>query len=79
MERKDIVTIKGNPLTLLGTELGGKAPDFIVLDGALKEVSLKDFSGKIKLISVTSSLDTSVCDMHARRFNQNLLGSGIYC
>jgi len=72
MERKGIVTIKGSPLTLLGTELkaGGKSPDFIVLDGDLKEVSLKDFSGKIKLISVTPSLDTSVCDMQARRFNQ---------
>ncbi len=72
MERKGIVTIKGNPLALLGTELkiGDKSPDFNVLDGDLKEVSLKDFSGKIKVISVTPSLDTPVCDMQARRFNQ---------
>lgn len=72
MERKGIITIKGNPLTLLGTELkmGDKAPDFTVLDGDLKEVSLKDFSDKIKVISVTPSLDTPVCDMQARRFNQ---------
>lgn len=72
MERKGIVTIKGNPLALLGAELkiGDKSPDFTVLDGDLKEISLKDFSGKIKLISVTPSLDTPVCDMQARRFNQ---------
>lgn len=72
MERKGVVTIKGNPLTLLGTELkiGNKAPDFAVLDGDLKEVSLKDFSDKIKVISVTPSLDTPVCDMQARRFNE---------
>lgn len=72
MERKGIVTIKGNPLTLIGAELkrGDKAPDFTVLDGDLKEVHLKDFSVKIKLISVTPSLDTPVCDMQARRFNQ---------
>lgn len=72
MERKGIVTIKGNPLTLVGNEVkvGEKAPEFTVLDAELKEVGLKDFSGKIKLISVTPSLDTPVCDMQARRFNQ---------
>lgn len=72
MERKGIVTIKGNPLTLIGDELkvGDKAPDFTVLDSDLKEVRLSDFSGKIKLISVTPSLDTPVCDLQARRFNQ---------
>ncbi len=72
MERKGIVTIHGNPLTLIGPELtvGDKAPDFTVLDNDLKEVSLKDFAGKIKVISVTPSLDTPVCDLQARRFNQ---------
>lgn len=72
MERKGIITIKGNPLTLIGPELkaGNKAPDFVVLDGELKEFSLKDFAGKIKIISVTPSLDTPVCDIQARRFNQ---------
>ncbi|HAK88067.1 MAG: lipid hydroperoxide peroxidase [Nitrospirae bacterium GWC2_46_6] len=72
MERTGIITIKGNPLTLIGPALkaGDKAPDFYVLDGELKGVGLKDFKGKIKLISVTPSLDTPVCDMQARRFNQ---------
>lgn len=72
MERKGIVTIKGNPLTLIGPELmvEDKAPDFVVLDSDLKEVRLKDFAGKIKVISVTPSLDTPVCDIQARRFNQ---------
>jgi thiol peroxidase len=42
MERKGIVRFKGSPLTLLGQELkvGGKAPDFNVLDGELKEFGL---------------------------------------
>jgi thiol peroxidase len=72
MERKGIVTVKANPVTLIGSEIkvGGKAPDFTVLDGDLKEVRLKDFAGKIKVISVSASLDTPVCDMQARRFNQ---------
>jgi thiol peroxidase len=72
MERTGIVTIHGNPLTLIGPDLkaGDKAPDFTVLDSDLKEVRLKDFEGKIKVISVTPSLDTPVCDIQARRFNQ---------
>jgi thiol peroxidase len=76
MERKGIVTIQGNPLTLVGPELkaGDKAPDFAVLDAELKTVTLKDLSGTIKVISVTPSLDTPVCDMQARRFNQEATG-----
>lgn len=72
MERKNIITIKGNPLTLLGEEMkaGDLAPDFTVLDGDLKEIHLRDFAGKTKIISVTPSLDTPVCDLQVRRFNQ---------
>ena len=74
MERKGVVTFKGSPLTLIGPELriGDKAPEFSVLDQELKEFGLKDFAGKIKLISVTPSLDTPVCDMQARRFNEEV-------
>lgn len=72
MERKGVITFKGNPLTLTGTAVnpGAKAPDFVCIDKDLKEVRLKDFKGKAKLISVTPSLDTGVCDHQARRFNQ---------
>ncbi len=72
MERKGVVTFKGKGLTLIGNELkvGDRAPAFTVIDNKLKETGLKDFSGKVKLISVTPSLDTPVCDMQARRFNQ---------
>ncbi len=71
MERKGIVTMKGNPLTLQGPDIkvGDKAPDFSVLDGELRDVKLSDYKGKIKVISVTPSLDTSVCDLQLRRFN----------
>jgi thiol peroxidase len=72
MERRGIVTLGGNPVTLVGSEakVGDRAPDFTVLDAELKEVRLTDFTGKTKIISVTPSLDTPVCDMQARRFNQ---------
>lgn len=71
MERKGIISFKGNPLTLLGAEskVGDKAPDFIVLDNELNPIGLKNFKGKTKVISVTPSLDTPVCDLQARRFN----------
>jgi thioredoxin-dependent peroxiredoxin len=72
MERKGMVTFLGNPLTLTGNALkvGDKAPEFTVLDKGLKEVKLSDFAGKAKIISVTPSLDTPVCDLQARRFNE---------
>ena len=72
MERKGLVSFKGSPLTLIGTELkvGDKAPDFIVLDNDLNLTGLKSFEGKIKIISITPSLDTPVCDLQARRFNE---------
>jgi len=70
-ERRGIITMKRNPLTLIGPDIkvGDKAPDFTVLNGELLEVKLNEFSGKIKVISVTPSLDTPVCDLQARRFN----------
>jgi len=72
MERKGIVTFSGNPLTLAGNEVkvGDKAPAFKVIDKDLSEVTLSDFGGKVKIISVTPSLDTPVCDLQARKFNQ---------
>lgn len=70
-ERRGIIVMRRNPLTLIGADIkvGDKAPDFTVLNGELLEVKLSDFSGKTKVISVTPSLDTPVCDLQARRFN----------
>jgi len=71
-ERTGIITMKGNPLTLMGKELkvGDSAPDFEVLDNNLSPVKLSSFSGKVCVISSVPSLDTPVCDMETRRFNQ---------
>jgi thiol peroxidase len=61
----------GKPLTLGGQalSLGTVAPDFTVLDQETNEVRLSQFNNKIKVISVTPSLDTTVCDLQLRRFN----------
>ena len=70
-ERKGAVTFKGNPLTLIGLELkkGDKAPNFQLLANDLSVVTLENFKGKTKLVSVVPSLDTPVCDMQTKRFN----------
>jgi thiol peroxidase len=62
----------GNPLTLIGPEItpGMDAPDFAVVDNDLGPVSLADVKGNIVIISAVPSLDTPVCDMQTRRFNQ---------
>ncbi|WP_274363570.1 thiol peroxidase [Paenibacillus thermotolerans] len=71
-ERTGVATFKGNPLTLIGPELkaGDKAPDFKVNKDLLNQVSLADYAGKVKLISVVPSIDTGVCDAQTRRFNE---------
>jgi thiol peroxidase len=70
-ERKGIVTIAGNPLTLLGNAVtvGQKAPDFVALDNDLNPKALSDFAGKVLIIAAVPSLDTPVCDVETRRFN----------
>ncbi|MDP5274543.1 thiol peroxidase [Chengkuizengella axinellae] len=77
-ERTGVATVKGNPLTLIGPELkvGDKAPDFKVNKDLFTEVSLSDFAGKVKLISVVPSLDTGVCDAQTRRFNEEAANLG---
>lgn len=71
-ERHGEVTMRGNPLTLLGSspKVGDKAPDFFALSNDLAPVGLSAFSGKVCVISSVPSLDTPVCDMETRRFNQ---------
>jgi thiol peroxidase len=71
MERTGAVTLKGNPLTLVGPELkpGDKAPDFECVDTALKPVRLADTGRAVRIFSVVPSLDTPVCDAQTKRFN----------
>jgi len=77
-ERSNVVTMKGNPLTLVGPEinLGVTAPDFTVLDNGLQPVSLSSFRGKVVVLSAVPSLDTPVCDAQTRRFNQEASALG---
>lgn len=66
------VTFGGNPVTLAGEQVkpGDKAPEFIAHDTSLKPVKISDFKGKVKLISVFPSIDTSVCSVQNHKFNK---------
>ncbi len=71
-ERQSVVTMKGQGLVLLGNEVkvGDIAEDVTLVGNDLGEVKLSSFLGKVCIISVVPSLDTSVCDVMTRRFNE---------
>ncbi len=70
-EHSNAVTMHGNPLTLVGPKLavGDSAPDVEVLDNDLNPVKLSSYRGKVCVLSIVPSLDTPVCDMQTRKFN----------
>jgi thiol peroxidase len=74
------ITFKGNPLTLAGSEVkvGQAAPDFKLhyFEGGLKEIKLADLKGKPSIISVVPSLDTPVCALQTKKFNESLAKLG---
>lgn len=77
-ERTGLVTMKGQPLSLLGDGLkvGDKAPNFEVIANDLSQVKFSSFRGKVCIISSVPSLDTGVCDRMTRRFNEEAGGLG---
>lgn len=72
------VTFKGNPLTLVGPEIkvGDAAPDFTAVSGALELVTLAKTPAKARLFSVVPSLDTVVCQLQTKKFNEALAALG---
>ena len=76
--RKGEVTMKGNPVNLVGPKLkpGDPAPDFKVVDDGLSQVTLKDTGSKPRLFSVVPSLDTPVCSAQTVRFAKDLEAMG---
>lgn len=66
------VTFKGGAVTLVGNEIkvGDKAENFTVLGGGLNPVSLSDYEGKVKILSIFPSIDTGVCATQTVTFNK---------
>jgi len=65
------ITLQGNAINTNGElpKKGAKAPDFQLVDGELNNVSLDTFKGKKKLLNIVPSLDTGVCAMSTKKFN----------
>lgn len=72
------VTFGGKPVNLLGEEVkvGQKAPDFTVVDGGLGHKKLSDYAGKVRILSIYPSIDTSVCAVQNRTFNKEAANLG---
>jgi thiol peroxidase len=65
------VTLKGSPFNTNGElpKVGSKAPDFHLVGAGLADVRLADFKGKKKLLNIVPSLDTDVCAISTKKFN----------
>ena len=81
--RHGAVTFKGGPIDLAGPELkpGDAAPDFKCLDGGLAPVTLADTGAKARMFSVVPSLDTPVCSLQTKKFEEGIgaMGDSVAC
>ncbi len=70
------ITLKGNPVQTNGElpAVGSSAPDFVLVNKELSNVSLADYAGKKKLLNIVPSLDTGVCATSTIKFNQAMAG-----
>ncbi|KAA1154860.1 thiol peroxidase [Pseudoalteromonas sp. FUC4] len=68
------VSAQGKPVTLLGQgiSMGDSAPNFKVVDDNFIPVTLEDYKGQAVLISVVPSLDTGICSLQTKHFNEKV-------
>jgi thiol peroxidase len=66
------VKLKGNPVELAGSmpAVGDAAPEFRLVKSDLSAVSHKDIAGKTTILLTVPSLDTPVCQIETRKFNE---------
>ena len=80
MERQGAITFKGNPMTLIGEEVkeGQSAPDCTLhaFEGGMVAITPADLKGKPTLLNVVPSLDTGVCQIQTKQFNEKLAAYG---
>ncbi len=76
------VTFKNNAVVLAGNEVkvGDTAPAYTGLQG-LTSVTLADTPAKARLFSVVPSLDTGVCSLQTKKFDEGVkaLGDSVAC
>lgn len=57
-------------------KVGDKAPDFELVANDMSKKTLSDYAGKVKIISCVPSLDTRVCAIQTRKFNEEAAALG---
>ena len=67
------ITLRGNEIHTNGNlpAVGAQAPDFVLVDGDLGNVTLATYAGKKKLLNIVPSLDTPVCATSTKKFNDH--------
>jgi len=67
------ITLRGNEFHTNGNvpAVGSAAPDFVLVDGKLANKTLADFAGKKKILSIFPSVDTPVCALSTKKFNDH--------
>jgi thiol peroxidase len=78
------ITFKGSPVATIGDlpKVGSVAPDFALVKNDLATVSRRDFAGKLIVLNIFPSIDTSTCATSVRTFNQkaaSLPGAVVLC
>ncbi|MCB9760269.1 MAG: thiol peroxidase [Alphaproteobacteria bacterium] len=70
------ITLRGNPIHTAGDlpKVGAAAPGFDLVNNGLAGVSLETFGGQRKVLNIFPSIDTPVCAMSVRRFNEDAAG-----
>ena len=63
-----------NPANIVGElpSVGSSAPDFVLTSTDMKDVSMKDFTGKNVVLNIFPSVDTGVCATSVREFNKRV-------
>lgn len=70
------ITLDGNPAQTRGDlpEVGASAPDFVLTNGKLQDVTRSDFGNQTLILNIFPSVNTGVCSMTIKKFNERIDG-----
>jgi thiol peroxidase len=73
------ITLGGNPINTVGElpAVGSPAPKFTLTGTDMGAVTNDQFSGKPLLLNIFPSVDTPVCAMSVRTFNERAAATGV--
>jgi thiol peroxidase len=66
------ITLRGKEIHTVGEmpRVGSKAPDFTLTDKDLRDVGLSEWTGRKKVLNIFPSIDTPVCALSTKKFNE---------